>query len=217
MDENKEIKEPTVTENGKTDGASEIHKDKASDSPLADKVAAFGKFYLFLVIICGVILCGAIALAVYVHVAVGIAVGVVAVVLYRCALDDTLKKTFGLAYKRVEGGIAVAPIKKDRGECPQALYVPERLMWLDVVGLYGAEKKAERGYAEIYLPATVKIIEEDCLASFDRLEAVYFNGERAAWEQIEGGSGLFVICKGEEVGAAEKCEENGKTDSQTEE
>jgi len=179
-------------------------KDKVSED-IDGRIKKFNKNYLCLVICVGAVCAAAIVLAVYLHVMAGLAAAFAGVVGYTLILRDELKKRLGIAYRRVEGGIACALLKpcgKNKGEQTDSeeRYLPSRLMWLDVTELCGREKKqiADSTVKVLHIPASVKKIEADAFVGMISLERIVYGGTEEEWAEAEvlaDISELMIECK----------------------
>lgn len=169
------------------DEINEVKLDIAEE--LSRKKQAFNKFYLELVILCALICAVAIVLSVLVYVFAGIAVAMIAVVAYKLLLDRELRRKFGLSYRRVEGGLAVAPIKggERQDDGTLAISVPDRLMWLDVVELERAQKNPETGISELYLPNSIRKIDKSVIESMTELKSIRFGGTQESFTELLDG------------------------------
>lgn len=159
-----------------------------------EKIKKFNSFYLWLLIAVGALSAAAVISAVYIKVYVGIIIGICAAVAYTAALNNELRLSLGLGYKRVEGGIALTLVepKKDKNGGSSDRYLPSRLMWLDVVALARPEKEcsADREAETLFIPSSVKRIEGGALSGMTSLRRIVFLGSPEEWCEIEKGEEL---------------------------
>ena len=152
---------------------------------LAEKQKGFNRFYLSLVIVCGIICAMAIVIAVFAYVWMGLAVGIIAVVIYRMAIERELRRTFGISYRRVKDGLAVSFVKNGgKNPSPEEVFVPDRIMWLDVAEICEAEKKkAETNIRCLHIPKSVKTVDVKALSAITELQTVYYGGSAEEWSE----------------------------------
>ena len=156
-------------------------------SAQSEPVKKFNRFYICLIAAIGAVLVAALVLGVHVNLMLGLFVGIAGAVLYPLLLADEMKKSLGLWCRRIEGGIACSVISSKRLEGRTEKEVPERLMWLDVVALCPPEKKdkADTRTEVLYLPRTLKKIEQGSLSGMTALRLITYGGTAAEWSQIE--------------------------------
>ena len=172
-----------------------------TDAEYASRLAKFEKFYLQLVIMCGAFFAVSVTVAVLWRVSVGILLAIIAALTYKLFLTDELKKSLGYFSRRVHDGLALRAARK----CTDAvIYVPEKLLWLDVTQIDArAFGEYMGGVAEeIVLPATVVRIGEDAFVGCKALKTVRYLGSREQWEAVECSSDMspytVVFDNGEE-------------------
>ena len=124
----------------------------------------------------------------------GLSVGIVAVVVYRIAIERELRQTFGISYRRVKEGLAVSLVKKGgKASFAEEVCIPERIMWLDVVEICEAEKKkAETNIRCLRIPKSVKKVDEKAFSALTELETVYYDGSAEEWRKACGQERLDI-------------------------
>ncbi|MBQ8849583.1 MAG: hypothetical protein IJ011_04550 [Clostridia bacterium] len=183
-------------------------------SDFEKKIQKFNKFYLWLVIAVGVVMVAAITVAVYVSVFAGVIVGIVGALVYLLLLSDEMKRSLGLWYRRIDGGISVSVIspKGKKAAKETERYIPERLMRLDVVAIDAPEgKDAPDALAEVlYIPRSVKRIEAGALSGMVSLSRIIYAGSAEEW--------AAVVCEDEleeiEVICETQSEEQGNNEDE---
>ncbi|MBQ9085999.1 MAG: hypothetical protein IJY47_02300 [Clostridia bacterium] len=144
-------------------------------------IRKFEVFYFQLVIGCGCVLIMGIVVAVLVSVLVGILIFLAGCGIYLYFLRDELKKRLGLKYRRGEDGWAVTPVA--RGE-DEELWIPERLMWLEVTELFRGEEPPCEGIRALHLSAGIKLLEEGLFDRLPNLETICFLGTEEQWQAV---------------------------------
>ena len=152
----------------------------------AARLVSFHQFYRFLVIGCAAFCVGAVFIAVYVRVWIGLLVAIAVAGIYRYLLGDELRRQLGLRACRNDDGLTVgirsAAVAEDGEFC-----VPGRLLWLDVTEWIGAEAEVESLEQIRVLRFCVGLCRIDA-KGFDgmsALENVCFAGSEAEWNKIE--------------------------------
>ena len=174
----------------------------------------FDRFYLGIVIICGALCMGAIAVAIHIRVLWGVFAAIAAVVSYRLALDDTMKRMLGLSYRRVQGGVGVSPVRISKNTDTERREIPARLLWLDVVELCRDAKHEDKSVCEIVLPLSIQRISDDAFEGLESLTSVVYEGSLEDWANVVCDadlSGITVKCADGEIAPAEPKEETAQT------
>lgn len=163
-------------------------EDGVPNEPQGDgfeqRMTKFASFYLYLIIMCGAFCAIAITVAVIWRVSVGILLAIIASLTYKLFLTDEMKKRLGYFSRRVSDGLALRAARKCTDE---VIYVPEKLLWLDVTQIderaFGDHMGGDA--EEIVLPATLKRIGADAFVGCKALKTVRFRGDREQWNAIE--------------------------------
>ena len=154
----------------------------------------FEKFYKQLLVGCALVLILGIVVAVLVSVSVGMVIFLGGCAIYLYFTRDELKRRLGLGYKRVLDGWAVIPRTEKTTE---VLWIPEKLMGLPVTEL-SADEAAERSHLrEIYLPESIRRLDEKIFEKLPNLEKVYYLGSEEQWNRVEGTElpeGCELVC-----------------------
>lgn len=152
------------------------------------KLEGFNSFYLWLVIGDSAMMLAAIVSAIYISVLLGVFIGICACLAYVFFVSDELKKRFGLRHKRVDGGLALSVVsgRETDGDAISKIYIPARLMWLDVVKVVANEgqRKADPNAQVVYIPRSVRKIEKDALSVLPMLYRVVYEGTAEEWDMI---------------------------------
>lgn len=169
------------------------------------------KAYRAVVILSAVLALSAVFTAVFVKVSYGLMAGIGTVILYMGATSNILYSKLGVAYTSVSGELTITEIY---GKQRQEIWIPRRLLWLDVVEIKAeaCDHKSSACVKVIHLPATLRSIGNDAFRGCVLLEKICFEGSREQWEQIEKGEmpeGVEIICS-EQVHYPEKPEKNKK-------
>ena len=155
------------------------------------RMKKFNRFYLWLIIGLSVLSIAAIVTAVYYNAFVGILLGICVLLAYNFTLHDELRRSLGVRYRRVEGGISLTPIaqksKKEADITEKAL--PSRLMWLDVVAISAPERSdvADIRTEILFIPSSVTAIDENAFENMWALRRIVYDGSSEAWQKIFGG------------------------------
>lgn len=149
------------------------------------RMQAFSAFYVQILVCVTAIIAIAIAAAVMYNVLVGIVVSISAVFFYKYMVNDKLKRSLGIGYKTVVGGLELTYCKAVYGG---VIWIPARLIWHDVISIgTGALKSSEKyTLTRIFLPRTLGSISPDAFSGCDTLREIYFEGTEAEWQAIEG-------------------------------
>lgn len=166
-----------------------------------EKVKKFNRFYLCLVIAVASVSVAAIITAMYINIMAGVIIGICGVLAYLLLLSDEMKRSLGIWYRRIEGGLSVWVIEPKKKDCVSSeRYIPQKIMWLDVVSLSAPEGKdrPDTTATTLYIPPSVKRIEKDALSSMTSLVCIKYLGSSEEWAQ--------VICEAELDGINIVCE-----------
>ena len=155
------------------------------------RMKKFNRFYLWLIIGLSALSVAAIVTAVYYNAFVGILLGICVLLAYNFTLRDELRRSLGVSYKRVEGGISLTPIaqkSKKEAEIIEKV-LPSRLMWLDVVAISAPEKDAvtDTRTEIIFIPSSVTAVDENAFEQMSALRRIVYDGSSEAWQGIFGG------------------------------
>ena len=142
----------------------------------AIRLQKFEQCYLWLVIGCG---CGcalAILIAVMLRVWGGLLLAILVAIAYRVILTDLLKKHLGLSCRRNPDGVAVSVVSE--GLPWEELWIPRRLLWLDVTELEGAAD-----VKRLHLPRSLRRIGSG--EPLARLEQLLYEGSAEEWAAVK--------------------------------
>ena len=149
-----------------------------------DNLKSANSSYLANIETCACIaLCG-IILAVQFFLWIGIGITLISALLYVFYTKSILQKKLGISYKTTSGALTVTKLcPKDKEE----IYVPRRLLWLDVNALEDKAFSCEcaKNMRSVHLPATLTVIGKDVFEGCDALKTVYFEGTQEDFEKIE--------------------------------
>ena len=155
----------------------------------AKRMLNFSDFYIGFIVIVGIIMAAAICVAVLYNVAFGVAIAAFGVFFYTSFLSENLSKTLGFRYVSLAGGIRLTMCRARYGE---VMWVPDRLMWFDVIaigdGAFKSEKNAE--LKKVFLPRTLTEIGKDVFEGCDSLEDIYYQGSEEDFAKISCGTDL---------------------------
>lgn len=173
MEENK--KDVTVAQ----EGAREY-----SESDFIADLGYVSKFYTVTVIISALMILAAIFIAVNIKVSTGLICGMVAVLYYIATVTHILKKKLGIAYTSTTGQLRITGVF---GKGREEIWIPRRLLWLDVTEL---EDKAfchecSKNIKVVHLPATLTRIGKNAFDGCESLERILYEGSIEQWEEIE--------------------------------
>lgn len=148
--------------------------------------------YLHTLIISGAVILGAIAVAVFYRVSIGIALAVLGVVIYSIAASNTLYNKLGLAYRSSTGKMTVT---EAYGRRRSTVFIPERIMMLDVCEISDRafDHKSSETVSTVYLPATLTRIGKDVFRGCPELREIHYAGSASQWELIESDTDLGDI------------------------
>lgn len=147
----------------------------------AEKQKSFHTFYIYLILGCAAVLVMGILLAVLVSVAVGAAVFVAGCGVYLFFLRDELRRRLSVGYRRGEDGWALTPVETGR----DVLWIPCRLMWMEVTELFWEGSCPCAELKRLYVPTSVKRIEDGFFEGLPELECLSYLGTREQWEQVK--------------------------------
>ncbi len=161
------------------------------ENKFSQRLARFEKYYLWLVIFCGVAVGVGIFVAVMINVLLGIAICMLAAAAYIWFCADGAYKILGLRFKNTDGAVCVTRAISHDGFCA----IPSRLIYADVRGIGdGALKGAKNAeLCRIFIPKGIEKIGKDILPA-DTAPAVCFEGTREEWEKIESLTD-FEVCE----------------------
>ena len=153
-----------------------------------EKIKKFNKFYFWLVIAVFALFGAAIATALYLNVLAGVTIAICAAAAYILLVADEVKRTFGLAYNRVDGGLSVC-VALPRGKndlAEEERRIPERLLWLDVVELSVVDEKksSDSKVRTLYVPRSVKRIKASFFATTPSLTTIRYLGCEEEWAAV---------------------------------
>ena len=162
---------------------------------LRKKEKEFNRFYLTFVLICSGICVAGIIVSIFTYVFVAAIVFAVVYAAYKMILSVELKKRFGIAYRLAEDGLEVSVVRDVKcGTDERAVYLPKRIMWLDVVALAPAHGNADANVTELYIPDSVKRISAEALCEMTALCTVRYGGSPVNWKEVsEYGDTVFFV------------------------
>ncbi len=159
------------------------------------RMRAFEGFYVQILACVAAIIAIAVAAAVMYNVIVGVIVSVCAAFFYKYMVNDKLKRSLGIGYKTVVGGLELTYCKAVYGG---VIWIPARLIWHDVIsiGANALKSSDKHTLTRIFLPRTLTSISPDAFCGCDTLREIYFEGTEAEWQAIEGSDkleGYFML------------------------
>lgn len=180
-----------------------------------DNLKHVNSSYLSCVETCACIaLCG-IVLAVQFFLWIGIGVALLSAILYVFYTKFILQKKLGISYQTTSGALTVTKLcPKDKEE----IFVPRRLLWLDVDTLSDKAFSCEcaKNMHSVHLPATLTKIGKDVFEGCDALKTVYFEGTQEDFEKIESDTSferfelIFCDCAEYEIKKPPKAKKDKK-------
>jgi len=148
----------------------------------AAALAGFDGYYRRLLIRIGSVMLLAVALALLTPVVIGVAVAALGAVAYAYYTKNALSSRLGLTYRSIVGGLAITSIKPC---CEQTVYVPATLMYTRVITLKACALAKEGHTVELlYLPATLRTVEDGAWDGAISLRTVCFGGTAEQWEAL---------------------------------
>lgn len=141
--------------------------------------------YRTTVILVGAFILCATVTAVAWKVSYGLMIALIGVIMYIAAVGQLLYRRLGLSYVSLAGSLRISEIYgKDR----DSIYIPKRLLWLEVseLGERASVHASSAGVRTLYLPATLRSIREGALDGFSSLSLICFEGSEEEWSAIEG-------------------------------
>ena len=125
-----------------------------------------------------------VVLAVFLSVLAGLALALVAIILYMLRTRIILSRELGISYRSTSGELNVTSFDAKEKE---EIFIPSRLLMLDVCEIEGDafSSPASKNLRSVHLPATLKVIGKDIFSSCDMLETVYFQGSAKEWDNID--------------------------------
>ena len=180
----------------------ELEKCDPSCDSFEARKKDFDKYYLWLVIMCGLMGIAAVAVALYIKFFAGIVIFAAVPLVYSVFLSDRLQKSFGLICRTTSEGVSVAVIRRSAKSEDEEAEIPDKLMWYNVISLHGAGgKKQNVTLKKLYIPDSVKSISEDSFKDLPVLKELHYRGSREEWERVDCKadiSGLLIVCRDEE-------------------
>ena len=149
-------------------------------------------FYLFILIVCGALVVGAIIFAVVYNVFIGLLIAIAAVLLYISLTSNLLYRLLGISYKSSSGQLTVTDFYgKNRHE----VWIPRRLIMLDVTEIDNKAfcHKSSSLIEKLHLPSTIKVIGDNAFEGCTALTTLYFEGSEEEWLSIDNHADLVGI------------------------
>ena len=173
-----------MTNGENTNGKPENVECISTEAEFIESLKKTNSAYLGTVIISAAIVAAGVAVAAFLNVFAGLALGIVAILLYMFTTKQILNKNLGIFYRSTSGELAVVSLKA-RGK--EEIFIPHRLLWLDVTEIdSGAFNDGSAGNMHtIHLPATLKVINESAFDGCGALTTICFEGSAAEWDAIE--------------------------------
>ena len=150
---------------------------------------AVNSAYVYVLVISGILIGGAIAVAVLLNVFAGLAIGIAAVLLYMLLTKNLLEKNLGISYTSTPGALTITAIKpKEREE----IFVPSSVIRITVteLGTKAFSHSASSCIRTVHIPTSIKIIGADVFEGCSSLKTIYFQGSESDLEEIECESDL---------------------------
>ncbi len=171
-----------------------LNKENTQQSAENDTETANSKFigalnavnssYLTVVIISAAIVAAGVAVAAFLNVAAGLAMAIVAVLFYMYTTKAILSKKLGITYRSTSGRLSVCTLRT-RGQAE--LWIPGRLLWLDVTELEsrGFDAEDAKALTAVHLPRTITNIGEYAFEDCSALSDIYYEGSAEEWAEID--------------------------------
>ena len=171
-------------------------KNKAKAEPVCEQeeLCAQQKFlnslkaaesaYVYVLVISGILLGGAISIAVLFDVFAGLAVGIASVILYMLLTKNILDRTLGLSYTSNAGSVTITAVK---GKGREEIFIPSSLIRTTVAEL-GAHALSDESCSCIkvlHLPSTLTEIGAFAFDGCPSLKQICFEGSESEWEKID--------------------------------
>lgn len=163
-----------------------------AEQDFLDALKSTNDSYLVTVIICAAIVALGIALAVLWNTFAGLGLAIVAVLLYMLITKKILDKNLGISYRSTSGELSVVSYRA-RGK--EEIFVPHRLLWLDVTEIdsHAFKHESASNLRTVHLPSTIKSIGENAFEDCGALELICFEGSPEKWDKIEKSDELADI------------------------
>ncbi len=173
-----------MEESRKDETVKEANTAEYKESDFIADLGYVSKLYLVTVIISAIMILAAIFVAVNIKVSVGLICGMVAVVYYIITVTHILKKKLGISYTSTTGQLKITELL---GKNREEIWIPRRLLWLDVTEIEDEafDHECSRKIKVLHLPSTLKRIGKDAFKSCESLERICFEGNDEEWAKVE--------------------------------
>jgi hypothetical protein len=181
------VETETETENEKVNNVRPY-----SESEFLSDLEWTKKLYLAVVIVSFALAAASIGVAVIWKVSYGLVGAFATVVFYLNATSHILYTKLGFSHTSERGELTVTEIY---GKNREEVFVPERLLWLDVtsIGKEACDHKSSAEIKVLHLPRTLKTIEIDAFKGVRGLERICYGGSEEEWSEVE------ILCELENI------------------
>ncbi len=188
LEKNTEITDECTAQSSVEKAEAAAEEKKAPPVPphreYAKRVARFKKFYAQLLAIIGAVMLGALAVAIFYSLPLGIIIAVVAALLYRFFVLDEMFKQLGIKYTGIVGGISITACEERYGD---VLWIPSSLIFFDVTEISDRAftNKADPALRCVFIPRSVKTIGENIFENITSVTEIRYEGTQEEWKKIE--------------------------------
>ncbi len=177
---NGEYETPETAELTKED----IPSSQQANREFIDNLKSVNSSYLAIVIISAAIAAAGITVAVLWYVSAGLALAILAILFYMYATKSLLSGRLGISYKSSTGRLCISKLCTNG---KQELWIPSRLLWLDVTEISNRVFTPEDAASVkiLHLPKALLSIGKYAFEDCNALQHIYFEGSEQEWASIE--------------------------------
>lgn len=160
------------------------NEDASSTDRFIARYKNYSDYYLILLVIVGVSVATAMVIALFENVLLGIALAVLACVVYQVCSKSEAIKQLGISVTHEKGTVTVSKAVASYGE---EFVIPRKFEFATVSRIADRAFDSEKnnGVRVIYLPVGITYIGENIFGDKGSLPEIHFEGTEAQWRNVE--------------------------------